>query len=150
MIKRVLENSRFVVFIAVAGSLVATLTLLIFGIYEIGVVLVKIPQGAVDLKTAVLKFIEIIDGFLLATVFLIIAVGLYELFIDSTLNLPEWLDIKTLDDLKAKLIGVVIIVLAVIFLGNTARWSGGTEILYLGGGIAAVIAALTYFLSQKK
>jgi uncharacterized membrane protein YqhA len=150
MIKRVLENSRFVVFIAVAGSLVATLTLLIFGIYEIGVVLVKIPQGAVDLKTAILKFIEIIDGFLLATVFLIIAVGLYELFIDSTLNLPEWLDIKTLDDLKAKLIGVVIIVLAVIFLGNTARWSGGTEILYLGGGIAAVIAALTYFLSQKK
>ncbi len=150
MIKKILENSRFVVFIAVAGSLIASLTLLVFGIYEIGAILVKIPQGAADLKTVVLKFIEIIDGFLLATVFLIIAVGLYELFIDSTLDLPEWLDIKTLDDLKAKLIGVVIIVLAVIFLGNTARWSGGTEILYLGGGIAAVIAALTYFLSQKK
>jgi uncharacterized membrane protein YqhA len=150
MLKKILENSRYVVFIAVAGSLVATLTLLLFGIYEIGEVLLKIPQGSVDSKTVVLKFIEIVDGFLLATVFLIIAVGLYELFIDSTLNLPEWLDIKTLDDLKAKLIGVVIIVLAVIFLGNTARWSGGTEILYLGGGIAAVIAALTYFLSQKK
>jgi uncharacterized membrane protein YqhA len=150
MIKKILENSRFVVFIAVLGSLIATLTLLVFGIYEIGVVLVKIPQGAVELKIVVLKFIEIIDTFLLATVFLIISVGLYELFIDSTLDLPEWLDIKTLNDLKAKLIGVVIIVLAVIFLGNTARWSGGTEILYLGGGIAAVIAALTYFLSQKK
>jgi uncharacterized membrane protein YqhA len=150
MIKKILENSRYVVFIAVAGSLVATLTLLLFGIYEIGEVLLKIPQGLVDSKTVVLKFIEIVDGFLLATVFLIIAVGLYELFIDSTLDLPEWLDIKTLDDLKAKLVGVVIIVLAVIFLGNTARWSGGTEILYLGGGIAAVIAALTYFLSQKK
>ncbi len=150
MIKKILENSRYLVFIAVVGSLVATLTLLVFGIYEIGEVLLKIPQGLADLKTVVLKFIEIIDSFLLATVFLIIAVGLYELFIDSTLNLPEWLDIKTLDDLKAKLIGVVIIVLAVIFLGNTARWSGGTEILYLGGGIAAVIAALTYFLSQKK
>jgi uncharacterized membrane protein YqhA len=150
MIKKILENSRYVVFIAVAGSLIAALTLLLFGIYEIGEVLLKIPQGVVDSKTVVLKFIEIVDGFLLATVFLIIAVGLYELFIDSTLNLPEWLDIKTLDDLKAKLIGVVIIVLAVIFLGNTARWSGGTDILYLGGGIAAVIFALTYFLSQKK
>ncbi len=150
MIKKILENSRFVVFIAVVGSLIATLTLLVFGIYEIGSVLVKIPQGLVDSKTVVLKFIEIVDGFLLATVFLIIAVGLYELFIDSSLDLPDWLDIKTLDDLKAKLIGVVIIVLAVIFLGNTARWTGGTEILYLGGGIASVIAALTYFLSQKK
>ena len=150
MIKNILENSRYLVFIAVVGSLVATLTLLVFGIYEIGLVLIKIFQGLVDAKTVVLKFIEVVDGFLLATVFLIIAVGLYELFIDSTLTLPAWLDIKTLDDLKAKLIGVVIIVLAVIFLGNTARWTGGTEILYLGVGIGAVIVALTYFLSQKK
>ncbi len=150
MLKKILENSRFVVFIAVAGSLIATLTLLVLGIYDIGEILLKIPKGLVDSKTVVLKFIEIVDSFLLATVFLIISVGLYELFIDSSLNLPEWLDIKTLDDLKAKLVGVVIIVLAVIFLGNTARWSGGTEILFLGGGIAAVIIALTYFLSQKK
>jgi hypothetical protein len=50
MIKKALENSRFAVFIAVAGSLTATLTLLVFGIYEIGVVLVKIPQGVADFK----------------------------------------------------------------------------------------------------
>lgn len=150
MLKRVLENSRFIVVIAVVGSLAATLTLLLFGIYEIGEVLLKIPAGAVDSKTVVLKFIEIVDGFLLATVFLIIAIGLYELFIDSSLKLPEWLEIKSLDDLKAKLIGVIVIVLGVIFLGNTARWTGQTEIVYLGIGVAAVIAALTYFLSQKK
>jgi uncharacterized membrane protein YqhA len=150
MLKKFLEKSRFVLVIAVIGSLVATLTLLIFGIYEIGEVLLKIPRGSVDSKTVVLKFIEIVDSFLLATVFLIIAIGLYELFIDSSLELPDWLEIKSLDDLKGKLVGVVIIVLAVIFLGNTARWTGGTEIFYLGGGVAMVIASLTYFLSQKK
>lgn len=150
MLKKILEKSRFVVVIAVLGSLMATLTLLFFGIYEIVEVLLKIPAGAVDSKTVVLKFIEIVDGFLLATVFLIIAIGLYELFVDSSLDVPQWLEIKSLDDLKGKLVGVVVIVLAVIFLGNTARWTNGTEILYLGGGVAAVIAALTYFLSQKK
>lgn len=150
MLKKILENSRFVVFIAVLGSLIATLTLLFFGIYEIGETLIKIPKGLIDSKTVVLKFIEIVDSFLLATVFLIIAIGLYELFIDSTLQLPDWLEINSLDDLKGKLVGVVVIVLGVIFLGNTAKWTGGTDILYLGGGVAAVIAALTYFLKMKK
>lgn len=150
MLKKILENSRFVVIIAVIGSLITTLTLLGFGIYEIGDTLLKIVKGAVDSKTTVLKFIEVVDTFLLATVFLIIAIGLYELFVDNTLELPDWLEIDSLDDLKGKLVGVVIIVLGVIFLGNTAKWTGGTDILYLGGGIAAVIFALTYFLRQKK
>jgi uncharacterized membrane protein YqhA len=150
MLKKIFENSRFVVLIAVAGSLAATLILLGFGLYEIGETVVKIPKGLVDIKTVSLKLIEIVDTFLLATVFLIIAIGLYELFIDSTLQLPDWLEINSLDDLKSKLVGVVIIVLGVIFLGNTAKWTSGTDILYLGGGIGAVIFALTYFLSQKK
>ena len=150
MLKKILEKSRFLVVIAVTGSLVAALVLLLFGIYEIGETLLKIPAGAVDSKTVVLKFIEIVDGFLLATVFILIAIGLYELFIDAELDVPEWLAINSLDDLKAKLVGVVVIVLGVIFLGHTARWAGGDEILYLGGGVAAVIAALTYFLKQKK
>lgn len=150
MLKKILEKSRFVVVIAVIGSLITTLTLLGFGIYEIGDTLLKIAKGAVDSKTTVLKFIEVVDTFLLATVFLIIAIGLYELFVDSTLELPSWLEVNNLDDLKGKLVGVVIIVLGVIFLGNTAKWTGGTDILYLGGGISAVIFALTYFLRQKK
>jgi uncharacterized membrane protein YqhA len=107
-------------------------------------------SGVIDSKTVVLKFIETVDGFLLATVFLIIAIGLFELFIDPTLDLPEWLNISSLDDLKAKLVGVVIIVLGVIFLGNTARWTGGQEIAYLGAGIASVIFALTFFLKRGK
>lgn len=150
MLRKILERSRYLVVIAVIGSLAATVALLGLGIFEIGQLIYKIVSGTIDSKSVVLKFIETVDGFLLATVFLIIAIGLYELFIDSTLDLPEWLDIKSLDDLKAKLIGVVVIVLGVIFLGNTARWTGGQEIAYLGVGIAAVILALTFFLKQKK
>jgi uncharacterized membrane protein YqhA len=150
MLKKILEKSRFIVIIAVIGCLITTLTLLGFGIYEIGETLLKIPKGLTNSKETVLKFIEVVDTFLLATVFLIISIGLYELFVDNTLELPEWLRVNSLDDLKGKLVGVVIIVLGVIFLGNTAKWSAGSDILYLGGGVAAVIFALTYFLRQKK
>ena len=150
MLKSILEKSRYLVLVAVIGSLAATVTMLAVGVAEVGFLIYKIASGQVETKTAVLKFIELVDGFLLSTVFLIIAIGLYELFIDSTLELPDWLEINSLDDLKAKLVGVVIIVLGVIFLGNTARWAGGQEIAYLGVGVAAVIVALTFFLKQKK
>ncbi len=55
---------------------------------------------------------------MLAVVLYIMAVGLYELFIDDNLDLPAWLVIHNLEDLKEKLVGVVIVVLAVFFLGR--------------------------------
>lgn len=150
MLKGIIERSRYLVIVAVLGSLVATIALLCFGVYDIADLLIKTFKGAVDSKAAVLKLIEIVDSFLLATVFLIIATGLYELFIDSTLDLPDWLNVNSLDDLKNKLVGTVIIVLGVVFLGNTARWTGDQNVAYLGVGIAAVIFALTFFLKKGK
>jgi uncharacterized membrane protein YqhA len=63
--------------------------------------------------------------------------------------LPEWLTINNLDDLKNKLIAVVIVVLGVLFLGQVVSWDGKTDLLGYGVSIALVIAALTYFLAQK-
>jgi uncharacterized membrane protein YqhA len=100
-------------------------------------------------KGLVLAFIELTDLFLLATVMYVIAIGLFELFVDDRLDLPEWLEIHNLDDLKQKLIGVLIVVMGVVFLGQVVTWDGERNLLTLGGGIALVIAALTYFLSQK-
>lgn len=150
MLKGILEKSRYMVLIAVIGSLVGAVALLALGIWEMVELAIHLFRGGIDAKTLVLGLIEVIDGFLMSTVFLIIGVGLYELFIDDTLNLPEWLEIKSLNDLKAKLVGVVIIVLGVVFLGNAVRWTGGADIAYLGGAVGAVIAALTLFLGRSK
>ena len=68
--------------------------------------------------------------------------SLYELFIDSETPVPNWLDINTLDDLKSKQVGVVVVLLAVTFLRFATAWDGGRGILYLRAGIALVIAAL--------
>jgi uncharacterized membrane protein YqhA len=57
------------------------------------------------------------------TVFYIIALGLYELFVDDRVELPQWLIIRNIDDLKNKLAGVVVVVMAVLFRG---RWFPGT------------------------
>jgi len=64
-------------------------------------------------------------------------------------RLPDWLTIKTLDDLKDKLVAVVIVVLGVLFLGQVVSWDGERDLLGFGASIALVVAALTYFLTAK-
>lgn len=154
MIRSILAASRYLVLAAVLGSLAASLALFAYGVAETVMVIVetvaKADVSSKGGKALALAFIEIVDLFLLGTVLLMIALGFYEMFIDSDLKLPEWLQIRTFDDLKNKLVGVVIVVLGVMFLGFVVAWDGTRDLLGIGVAIALVIAALTYFLSIVK
>jgi uncharacterized membrane protein YqhA len=150
VVRRILASSRYFIAIAVLGSFLAAVALIVYG----ALVVLEVtwhafsadidPEGA---KKLAVQFIEIIDLFLLGTVLYIVALGLYELFIDNRLPLPEWLLIDDLDDLKDKLIGVVIVLLGVTFLGKVVIWDGSRDILYFGGAVALVILALGGFLA---
>jgi uncharacterized membrane protein YqhA len=151
---RFLSATRYITVIPVVCIFLAATALLIFGATSTTMSIVEvITAGKFDSKvgkTLLLHSIENVDMFLLGTVLYVIAVGLYELFIDDTLDLPKWLVIHDLDDLKDKLIGVVIVVLGVLFLGQVISWDGQRDLLNPGAAIALVIAALAYFLSNKK
>lgn len=54
------------------------------------------------------------------------------------------------DDLKSKLLGVVVVVLGVQFLAQVLSWDGKTDLLSFGAAVAVVILALAFFISQKK
>ena len=149
---RVLASSRYLIFIAVACTLIGATTLLAYGAVETFGIVRGILTPSLDspkAKQLILAFIELTDLFLLATVLYVIAIGLFELFVDDRLDLPNWLEIHDLNDLKEKLIGVLIVVMAVLFLGQVVTWDGERNLLQYGAGIALVIAALTWFVSQK-
>ncbi|MBO9341438.1 MAG: YqhA family protein [Roseiflexus sp.] len=150
---RLIGLIRYIIIVAVLATLIAATALILFGTVETYVVIRDVfSKGEFTskvAKTLLLSFIEITDIFLLATVLYIVALGLYELFIDHQVPVPNWLEIRTLDDLKDKLIGVVIVVIGVGFLGQFTTWNGETNLLISGGGAALVIAALTFFLGQK-
>jgi uncharacterized membrane protein YqhA len=144
--------SRYLIGIAVAGTFVAATTLLIYGAADTCWLVSQLVLGGdtrPNAKQLVLSCIEITDIFLLATVLYVIAIGLYELFIDDRVPLPAWLVITDIDDLKHKLISVVIAVLGVTFLGKVMSWHGEQNLQSLGIATGAVIAALTYFLNSK-
>jgi uncharacterized membrane protein YqhA len=51
--------------------------------------------------------------------------------------------------LERKLIGLVVTVLSVVFLGQIVTWDGQRDLLGFGVGIGAVIAGLTLFLRHE-
>lgn len=148
MFHKLLSSTRYVTLIAVIGSLIAGIASMLFGAYRIGMIILELFRHTVNDKSAKLlsvDFIEVIDLFLIGTVFYIIALGLFELFIDDRLELPSWLVVHNLDDLKSKLINGVVVVMTVNFLGVLVSWDGKTDLLAYGASIALVIAALTFF-----
>lgn len=152
VLRRVLSGSRYLILIAVAGSLLTSIVLLVYGAGLIIRLIIGIASRLIftaeDAKPLAVACIEVIDLFLLATVLYIVALGLYELFIGGNLPTLPWLHISTLEGLKVKLIGVVIVLLAVTFLASVVEWNGNTNIITLGVGIGLVLLALGYILGK--
>ncbi|MBW6468131.1 MAG: YqhA family protein [Coriobacteriia bacterium] len=142
--------TRFVIAIPVLGLFASAVTLTVMAAVETAKIIGHAVVGELLKKDAVLEFIELADVFLLATVLYIMSLGLYELFIDDSAPLPDWLTIHSLDDLKVKLVGVIAVVLAVSFLGSVIKGIEPQALAYQGVGIAAVVAAMGYFLGSSK
>lgn len=152
MLSRLLSATRYIVIVPVLCIFIAAVVLIVYGtvatFVEVGA---AVAQGVTlkGAKTLLLRFIELVDIFLLSTVLYVIAIGLYELFIGPVADLPTWLVIKDLDQLKQKLIGVVVVVLGVLFLGQAISYDGQSNLLIPGAAIALVIASLSYFISLR-
>lgn len=153
MLRRILAGSRYLVVIAVIGSFLSSLVILVYGgLTVFSIAFDAFSHGAFSVNGAKhlsVESIEVIDLLLLGTVLYIISLGLYELFIDESLPTPSWLVITTLDDLKAKLTGVIVVLLAVTFLAEVVNWNGSSNILYLGIAVGLVLLALGYILNQN-
>lgn len=91
-----------------------------------------------------IHMIAILDAFLLAVVLYIFAVGLYELFIGE-IEVPSWLVIRNLDDLKKKLISVIILVMAVTFVEHLVQWKRPEDTLMFGAATALVVTSLMLY-----
>jgi uncharacterized membrane protein YqhA len=143
--RRLIEVSRFVVAVPAVGSIIGSFVLMIIGVWEIGGSIINLFNQSISIKQSVVGILTAVDILLLATVLLVIGYGLYELFVDSSVQLPAWLEIRSLDDLKSKLIGVVVAIISVVFLGILVDLNDPSDILYVGAGAGAVVLGLAAF-----
>jgi uncharacterized membrane protein YqhA len=152
-LRNIFAASRFVIGFAVLGSFVGSAILLVIATASLFNIawneIVNFHPGNLTgsrIDRLAVELIEITDVILLGTVLYIVALGLYQLFIDQNLPLPVWLKVNDLTDLKRDLIGVVVVLLGVSFLGEVVNWEGESDLLPLGAAIALVIAALGFIL----
>jgi uncharacterized membrane protein YqhA len=136
-----------------SGPLGAT-ALMIYGMVETGALVRSVLAAwwptLVDSSDAppLLAAIAAVDAFLAAVVLYFIAVGLYQLSFHP-LPLPEWLVVGDVDELEDRLAQVVVVVLAIAFLGQAVTWDGQRDLLGFGVATALVIGALAFHVRRK-
>jgi len=159
--EKALWSTRFIVIIAVVLSIMSSITLFILGGWDIiQATLFNNPlinQSVENNNELLFKIISSIDLFLIGIVLLIFGFGVYELFIseidfakgkfaDSTLK------INNLDQLKNKIIKVIIIVLIVKFFEKVLKlshnFSTPNDLLLFSLSILAI--CIGYYLINRK
>ena len=155
-----LWNSRFVILAAVLGSLFAGFAIFYMAtvdvVYLVQHTLHYADSGMTEEARKALHdrtvshIVEVVDGYLLATVMLIFSLGLYELFISDidqahgSRASSKILVINNLDDLKSRLAKVIIMIMIVTLFEQALNMKMSTpiDLLYLGGSIALIALAL--------
>ena len=109
-----------------------------------------LPDHLTETSLASVALIQAVDAFLFALVLLIFSYGIYILFVrnvnpDELRQLPPWMQIESVSELKTTLLQVIIVILAVnvlehvIIIGPEAlKW----ETLIIPGSILCLAAAL--------
>jgi uncharacterized membrane protein YqhA len=154
-----LWNSRFVVIAAVIGSLLAGIAIFYMATVDVvNLFLHAMHYADSSLSEEARKtlhdgiithIVEVVDGYLLATVMLIFSLGLYELFISDidqahgSKSSSKILVISSLDDLKSRLAKVIMMILIVTLFEEALnmKLTKPLDLVYLGASIALITLA---------
>tara|TARA_B110000114_G_scaffold77561_1_gene82144 strand:+ start:17 stop:511 length:495 start_codon:yes stop_codon:yes gene_type:complete len=159
--EKVLWNARYITILSVVLSIVSSFTLLVIGSWEIIEAVIfynpLFDESITSNNDLLFKIISAIDLFLIGIVLLIFGFGIYELFVsdidftNSKFN-ESTLKIKDLDQLKNKIIKVIIIVLIVKFFEKILKFSESfkdpIDILYFSLSILSI--CFGYYLINRK
>jgi uncharacterized membrane protein YqhA len=155
-----LWNSRYIVLVAVVACVFVSLVLFVVVTIQAvslpGALMGFIDNSLADADRAkvysagIASIAKIIDGYLFATIMLIFAMGLYELFIgkievaENNEIAQRILLIRSVDDLKDRLAKVVFLILIVTYFEYALRGTYDTsqQLLALAGGITLVAAGI--------
>ena len=150
LMKKILGYTRYAVLVPALASILGALLLMAQGSYEMILVIIDAVSSESSLKESIVFVLTAVDAILLGTVLLVIGYGLYELFIDADLDVPLWLRVDDLDDLKSKLIGVVVAIIAVVFVGIFVDANRSADVISYGVGAGALVVGLAIFAFATK
>ena len=151
MMETVLNKARYIALIGVLALLAASIGAFVWaGLKMISALnTIVISYGQDDSITTAL--IQVIDSVLIASVLLVSAASIHEIFIGK-LSLPSGMVAHNLYELKSKLSSIVILAMGLKFLGHLVEWKNAGDTLLFGISIAVVsiaLIALNYLSRQE-
>jgi uncharacterized membrane protein YqhA len=159
---RLLSTSRYVILLAVAGCFVGAAALFAYGLLALVRVVVATPTADVahlgDMEHDVVvtaehlavALIQLADVFLLGTVIYLVGLGLHLLFITPQLPARPWIAVADLDDLKAMLVRVIVLLVGVTFLGSFVEQADDVPLWDLSVATALVVVAFSLVILVGK
>lgn len=143
--------SRAIIFIPVVVLMFAAAGAFVYGTVVAVEAAREIVAHAFPVGNKIGLFLVVIDLFLIGATMLISAIGFYELFLgypeeSDGSHLPPWLVIEDLNDLKWRVVAMIVLVVAVAFAEVVVDPGSADRMLQMGAGVALFIAALTAFL----
>ena len=143
--RQILGLTRYAVVVPAIASIIGALLLMAQGSISMILVVIDAIFYQSSLKDTIVDVLTAVDAILLGTVLLVIGYGLYELFVDTRIQVPLWLQVRDLDDLKSKLIGVVVAIIAVVFVGVFVDSNRAADVVSYGLGAGALVTGLAIF-----
>lgn len=155
-----LWNGRLIVLVPVLFSLILSvgifLTTTVDTLYLLGDLIGYANPAIAEYERAALRLehiseiVAVVDGYLLAAIMFIFALGLYELFVNK-IDVAEGSEfatrlllIRSLDDLKDRLANVILLILIVKFFQQALKltYNNTLDLLILAIGVVLVAGAL--------
>jgi uncharacterized membrane protein YqhA len=146
--RSLLERARLLV---AAASVLLLFTTVISLVWAVALTVQFVGDLADDgwrTTTLLVGLLEIIDLLLIGTVQVIVAIGLWELFVGE-LDVPSWLRADSFSDLKSALAELIVIVIAIKFVEKLAEGTDALDLVYYAAGIA-VVGGMLVALSMGK
>jgi uncharacterized membrane protein YqhA len=150
--ERILAVSRLLVLIPVIFLVLDAAASFVYGADILVRTLTEVIGEPAHVGARLGRFLVVMDTFLVGVTLMILAFGFYELFVPTRERegqkfwLPAWLEMHDLEDLKARVVSMLILVAAITFVDRLVESQNQQEILFLGVGVSIIIVALTAFL----
>lgn len=145
MIKSVIQNSKYASLLIVFTLLISFMLSLIWGVAKAISAWREILSSLGKSETISMLLIQLIDAFLFTIVLYMLAASVYQMFI-GPIGLPNWMVAENLNELKAKLSSVMVMVITVRFVEFLFEGThSAMDILLLALAIGFISAILIYF-----
>ena len=144
-------TTRFSVLLPVAVLALAALGSFAYGTELFVLAVRQVVLAALPVGDKIGRILVVIDLFLIGATLLIASFGFYELFVGRIVDgrdshLPAWLQMRDLNDLKARVISMIVLIAAVDFVEVLVERASSVDVLERGAAVAAVVAALTVYV----